>query len=78
VSLTSDLKAINEALWDIEDDIRTCESAGDFGPRFIDLARSACQHNNGRPAVKRRINERLGSEIIEEKSYRAFPSEPPA
>ena len=42
--------------------------------RFIELARSVYQRNDRRAAIKRRINQRLGSEIIEEKSYR--PTEP--
>ncbi len=67
--LTAELKAINEALWEIEDEIRDCEQAGDFGPRFIELARSVYQNNDHRAAIKRRINERLGSQIVEEKSY---------
>jgi hypothetical protein len=62
---------INESLWRIEDEIRACERAGDFGPHFIELARSVYETNDRRAAVKRRINERLGSEIIEEKSYTA-------
>ncbi len=68
-ALTSELKAINEARWDIEDEIRACESTGDFGPRFVELARSVYRNNDRRAAVKRRINERLRSDIIEEKSY---------
>jgi hypothetical protein len=67
---TSELKTINEALWEIEDEIRACESGGDFGPRFVELARAVYQTNDRRAAVKRRINDRLGAEIIEEKSYR--------
>ena len=66
----AELKSINEPLWRIEDDIRSCERAGDFGPRFIELARSVYETNDRRAAIKRRINERLGSEIVEEKSYR--------
>jgi Family of unknown function (DUF6165) len=76
VPLAADLKATNEALWDIEDRIRDCERAGDFGQRFIDLARSVYQQNDRRAAIKRRINERLGSEIIEEKSYGPSDSGP--
>ena len=68
-SLTIELPAINEALWDIEDEIRDCERKSDFGPRFIELARSVYHTNDRRAAVKRRINERLGSRIVEEKSY---------
>jgi hypothetical protein len=66
------LKAVNEALWEIEDAIRDCERAGDFGPRFIALARSVYQTNDRRAALKREINLRLGSRLIEEKSYRPY------
>jgi Family of unknown function (DUF6165) len=68
-SLTAELRSVNEALWSIEDEIRECEQAGDFGPRFIQLARSVYKNNDHRAALKRRINERLGSQIVEEKSY---------
>jgi hypothetical protein len=67
--LAAELKCTNQALWEIEDQIRDCERSGDFGERFIALARSVYQQNDRRAAIKRRINERLGSEIIEEKSY---------
>jgi len=67
-----DLTAVNEALWVIEDDIRDCERARDFGPRFVELARSVYHQNDRRAAVKRRINEALASEIVEEKSYAAY------
>jgi tetratricopeptide (TPR) repeat protein len=69
VALVADLKAINEALWRIEDDLRSCERDGDFGSRFVELARLVYLTNDRRAAVKRRINERLGAEITEEKSY---------
>jgi hypothetical protein len=69
--LSASLKDINEKLWDVEDDIRLCDRAGDFGPRFIQLARSVYQHNDIRCALKRQINELLGSELVEEKGYRA-------
>ena len=68
-ALVAELKSINESLWRIEDDIRDCERDGDFGARFVELARSVYQTNDRRAAVKRRINERLGSEIVEEKAY---------
>ena len=74
--LAAELRSVNDALWDIEDQIRDCERAGDFGQRFIDLARSVYQQNDRRAAIKRRINERLGSEIIEEKSYHSADSSP--
>ena len=67
--LTAELKAVNEALWQIEDAIRLCERAGDFGPRFIELARSVYHQNDRRAALKRQINELLGSRLIEEKAY---------
>ena len=63
------MKAVNEALWQIEDEIRLCERDDDFGPRFIALARSVYRTNDRRAALKRQINERLGSQLIEEKSY---------
>ena len=53
----------------IEDDIRDCERAGDFGPTFIALARAVYRVNDERAAVKKAINLHLGSLIVEEKSY---------
>jgi len=63
------LRAVNEALWEIEDDIRGCERRKDFGPKFVALARAVYRNNDRRAAIKRRINDALGSEIVEEKSY---------
>ena len=70
--LTEELKAVNERLWQIEDDIRACEAAGDFGPRFIELARAVYINNDQRARAKRDINLLLGSDIIEEKSYQPY------
>ena len=70
--LSRELETINGELWDIEDDIRACERAKDFGETFIALARSVYVTNDRRAAVKRQINEILSSEIIEEKSYAAY------
>jgi tetratricopeptide (TPR) repeat protein len=67
--LTAELKAVNEALWDVEDVLRLLERDGDFGPRFIELARSVYRQNDRRAAIKQRINERLRSRIVEEKGY---------
>ncbi len=67
--LAGDLKTVNEALWDIEDDIRDCERASDFSQKFIELARSVYITNDKRAALKREINELLGSRLVEEKSY---------
>jgi hypothetical protein len=69
-ALTDELRQVNETLWTIEDDIRDCEARADFGPRFIALARAVYQNNDRRAALKRRINEALGSELVEEKSYK--------
>ena len=66
------LRAVNETLWQIEDDIRERERAKDFGPRFVELARSVYRTNDRRSACKRDIDALLGSEIVEEKSYAAY------
>jgi tetratricopeptide (TPR) repeat protein len=71
-ALTEELKKTNIVLWDVEDEIRLCERDQDFGPRFIELARSVYRHNDRRSAVKRQINELLGSKLIEEKSYEQY------
>ncbi len=63
------LRSVNETLWEIEDDIRDCERNKDFGAGFIELARAVYINNDRRSAIKRRINEALGSDIVEEKSY---------
>lgn len=65
----SDLKLINEKLWDIEDRIREKEAAGAFDDDFIGLARSVYITNDERAGVKRRINLKAGSGLVEEKSY---------
>ena len=67
--LRAQLKAVNERLWQIEDDIRRCETAHDFGPRFVELARLVYQENDRRAALKRAVNELLQARIVEEKSY---------
>jgi len=66
------LRAVNEKLWDIEDDIRKCEKEKDFSQRFIDLARSVYMSNDQRAALKREINTILKSELFEEKSYEDY------
>jgi hypothetical protein len=73
--LAAELKAVNEALWEIEDAIRRCERDADFGPRFVALARSVYSANDRRAALKRQINEQLGSRLIEEKSYASWARE---
>ena len=71
-SLHAQLKDINEALWEIEDDIRDKERAGEFDDRFIELARAVYVTNDKRSRVKKELNLLLGSEIIEEKSYKDY------
>ena len=68
-TLTGELQAVNTHLWEIEDAIRDCEAAGDFGPQFVEFARAVYITNDRRSEIKRRINMLLGSEIVEEKSY---------
>jgi hypothetical protein len=70
--LATELKAVNEALWRIEDEVRLCERDEDFGPRFIALARSVYRTNDRRAALKRQVNALLGSRLIEEKSYASY------
>jgi hypothetical protein len=70
--LTRELTAVNEALWRVEDELRLCERAGNFGPTFVQLARSVYRWNDQRAALKRRINELLGARFLEEKSYEAY------
>ncbi len=72
VRLRAQLKTINEQLWEIEDAIREEERAGRFGDRFIELARAVYVTNDRRAAVKKAINEALGSKIVEEKSYKDY------
>jgi hypothetical protein len=66
------LQAVNQALWDIEDDIRDKEARQQFDEGFIALARSVYRRNDERAAIKRQINDLLGSGIVEEKSYRSY------
>ena len=63
------LKAVNEELWEIEDDIRRHEAAADFGDSFVKLARSVYHANDRRAALKKDLNLKCGSALVEEKSY---------
>ncbi|MGZ5052575.1 MAG: DUF6165 family protein [Methylobacter sp.] len=66
------LKSINEKLWDIEDAIRVKEDKQEFDQEFIEFARSVYKLNDKRAQIKKLINIELGSEIIEEKSYKGL------
>src|SRR6185437_10691553 len=68
----AELKRINEALWEIEDEIRVKERGQAFDARFIELARAVYHTNDKRAAVKRAINLKLGSRLVEEKSYQDY------
>jgi hypothetical protein len=68
----AELKKINEALWEIEDDIREQESQKAFDEKFIELARAVYITNDKRSDIKRDINLKLGSDFVEEKSYEEY------
>ena len=74
VKLRADLKAVNERLWVIEDDIRIKEKAQAFDDEFIKLARSVYFENDTRARIKKDINLALGSAYVEEKSYQDYGS----
>ncbi len=69
------LKAINEKLWDIENQIRAKEAQGTFDSAFIELARSVYINNDLRAKLKRAINELLNSELVEEKQYTTYAAQ---
>ena len=71
-ALTAELKTINEALWEIEDDIRDEERNKRFGERFIELARAVYVTNDERANAKKKVNLHLNSTIVEEKSYQDY------
>ncbi|MEO8672333.1 MAG: DUF6165 family protein [Tahibacter sp.] len=68
------LKIVNQTLWDIEDRIRVKEKAQAFDADFIELARAVYYQNDDRAAIKREINQLLGSTLVEEKSYQDYKS----
>ena len=72
VDLRAQLKAVNERLWVIEDDIRIKEKAQEFDAEFIRLARAVYFENDDRARIKKDINLALGSSYVEEKSYQDY------
>lgn len=66
------LLQVNTKLWEVEDEIRECERQKDFGPKFIELARSVYRLNDKRAEHKRNISVALGSALIEQKSYKPY------
>lgn len=70
------LQQVNERLWDIEDRIREKEARQTFDRDFVELARSVYHSNDERAAIKKRINQALGSRLVEEKSYQQYRARP--
>ena len=68
-NIITSLDKVNQELWDIEDKIRDYEEQKSFGPEFIDTARQVYQKNDLRASIKREINLKYGSTLIEEKLY---------
>ena len=66
------LKKINSSLWEIEDKIRIKESLKEFDEDFVELARSVYKINDERSLIKREINLKYNSGIVEEKSYEKY------
>ncbi len=72
MALLAALKEVNARLWAIEDDIRVKESKQEFDAEFIRLARAVYFENDDRARIKRDINVKLGSALVEEKSYQDY------
>ena len=72
IDLINNLKEINNNLWEIEDNIRIKESNQEFDKEFIKLARSVYKENDKRAFIKKEINQKYYSELIEEKSYKSY------
>jgi hypothetical protein len=70
--LAGSLRTVNEQLWQVEDDLRDCERRHDFAGPFVAWARSVYHCNDERGALKRRISERCGSALVEEKFYTPY------
>ena len=68
-TLTKELENVNLKLWNIEDKKRELEKKQEFGKKFIELARNVYKSNDERAKIKLKINEALGSNIKEVKSY---------
>ena len=72
LDLVNHLKEVNNSLWEIEDRIRIKESDQEFDRDFIQLARSVYKENDKRADIKKEINMKYNSELIEEKSYETY------
>ena len=72
IELIKNLKKINKKLWEIEDNIRIKESKQEFDEEFIKLARSVYIENDKRASIKKEINQKYNSDLVEEKSYKNY------
>ena len=72
IDLVENLKKINKKLWEIEDNIRIKESNQEFDEEFIKLARSVYIENDKRASIKKEINQKYNSDLVEEKSYKNY------
>ena len=72
IILINNLKEVNNNLWVIEDNIRIKESNQEFDKEFIQLARSVYKENDKRASIKKEINHKYNSELVEEKSYNNY------
>jgi hypothetical protein len=63
------LHEVNQSLWNVEDEIRVKDRENNFGVRFVELAREVYRLNDERSRIKKDINIKYGSDLIEEKSY---------
>lgn len=72
IDLIENLKKINKKLWEIEDNIRIKESNQEFDEEFIKLARSVYIENDKRASIKKEINQKYNSDLVEEKSYKNY------
>ena len=72
IDLINKLKEVNKNLWEIEDNIRIKESNQEFDKEFMELARSVYKENDKRASIKKEINQKYNSELVEEKSYNNY------
>ena len=72
IDLINNLKEVNKNLWEIEDNIRIKERNQEFDKEFVELARSVYKENDKRASLKKEINQKYNSELIEEKSYNNY------
>ena len=72
IDLINKLKEVNKSLWKTEDDIRIKENNQEFDKEFIQLARSVYKENDKRASIKKEINQKYNSELVEEKSYNNY------